>query len=136
MDAVAQALADPIRRDILRMLRGRDHAAGALAGAFSVSRPAVSRHLRVLREAGLVRDTTRGRNREYRLVVAALDELEAYLQELRAPSIDERSESGGGIDWERRFAALETEVYRVRNQRRRSAAVHTTASAKKKKESA
>jgi DNA-binding transcriptional ArsR family regulator len=135
VDAVAQALADPIRRDILRMLRGRDHAAGALAGAFSVSRPAVSRHLRVLREAGLVRDTTRGRNREYQLVVAALDELEAYLQELRAP-IGERSESGGGIDWERRFAALETEVYRVRNQRRRSAAVHTTASAKTKKESA
>jgi DNA-binding transcriptional ArsR family regulator len=140
VDAVAQALADPIRRDILRMLRGRDHAAGALAGAFSVSRPAVSRHLRVLREAGLVRDTTHGRNREYQLVVAALDELEAYLQELRAPSIDERSESAArgprGLDWERRFAALETEVYRVRNQRRRSATVHTTASAKTKKESA
>jgi DNA-binding transcriptional ArsR family regulator len=125
VDAVAQALADPIRRDILRMLRGRDHAAGDLAGAFSVSRPAVSRHLRVLREAGLVRDITSGRNREYQLVVAALDELEAYLHELRAPS----------IDWERRFAALETEVYRVRNHRRRSAAVHTT-SAKTKKESA
>jgi DNA-binding transcriptional ArsR family regulator len=108
VDAVAQALADPIRRDILRMLGDRDRTAGALAGAFSVSRPAVSRHLRVLREAGLVRDVVHGRHREYQLVVAALDELAAYVEALRAPA----------IDWERRFAALETEVYRVRNQRR------------------
>lgn len=108
MDAVAQALADPIRRDILRMLGQRDHTAGTLAGAFSVSRPAVSRHLRVLREAGLVRDAVRGRHREYQLVASALDELATYLAELRAPA----------IDWERRLAALETEVYRVRNQRR------------------
>ena len=118
MDAVAQALADPIRRDILRMLSRRNHTAGELDGAFSVSRPAVSRHLRVLREAGLVRDTIRGRHREYELVVAACDELAAYVEELRAPS----------IDWERRFAALETEVFRVRNQRRaatrNTAAVH------------
>jgi DNA-binding transcriptional ArsR family regulator len=129
MDAVAQALADPIRRDLLRMLGGRNLTAGALAGAFSVSRPAVSRHLRVLREAGLVRDTIRGRNREYQLVVAALDELEAYLQALRAPS----------IDWERRFAALETEVYRVRNQRRAgrdAVALDTATSRKTKQESA
>jgi DNA-binding transcriptional ArsR family regulator len=119
MDAVAQALADPIRRDVLRMLSRRSHAAGELAGAFSVSRPAVSRHLRVLREAGLVRDVVRGRRREYQLVVAALDELEAYVQELRTPA----------IDWERRFAALETEVFRVRKRRRaarNASAVQTT----------
>ena len=129
MNAVAQALADPIRRDLLRMLGQRDHTAGELAGAFSVSRPAVSRHLRVLREAGLVRDTSNGRQREYQLVVAALDELEAYLQALRAPA----------IDWERRFAALETEVFRVRNKRRaaaRDTATHTTNSATRKQESA
>ena len=111
MDAIAQALADPIRRDILRMLGARNRTAGELAGAFSVSRPAVSRHLRVLREAGLVRDTSSGRLREYQLVVSALDSLAAYIQELRAPA----------IDWERRFAALETEVFRVRNQRRSAA---------------
>lgn len=130
MDAVAQAIADPIRRDILRMLCRRNHTAGELDGAFSVSRPAVSRHLRVLREAGLVRDTVRGRHREYQLVVAAFDALHAYLEELRAPA----------IDWERRFAALETEVYRVRNQRRsatrHAAAVQTVTSPKTKKESA
>jgi DNA-binding transcriptional ArsR family regulator len=130
VDAVAQALADPIRRDILRMLSRRNHTAGELDGAFSVSRPAVSRHLRVLREAGLVRDTMRGRHREYQLVVDALDELEAYVAALRTPA----------IDWERRFAALETEVVRVRNQRRtaarNAAPVSSTNSLTTKKESA
>lgn len=130
MDAVAQALADPIRRDILRMLRRRNHTVGELDAAFSVSRPAISRHLRVLRQAGLVRDTMRGRHREYQLVVAALDELEAYLQALRAPS----------IDWKRRFDALETEVFRVRTQRRgatrQTVALDTTTSPNPKKESA
>lgn len=125
MDAVAQAIADPIRRDILKMLRSRTHDAGELAAAFSVSRPAVSRHLRVLREAGLIRDTVRGRNREYELVLAALDELETYIQMLREPA----------VDWDRRFAALETEVYRVRNQRRR-AETSSAATSTKKKESA
>jgi DNA-binding transcriptional ArsR family regulator len=110
MDAVAAALADPIRRDILRMLRDGRHTAGALAGAFSVSRPAVSRHLRVLREAGLVRDEAHGRERYYELDLAPLAELEAFFEELRARAT-----------WERRFAALETEVYRVRQKRRRAA---------------
>lgn len=110
MDAVAQAVADPIRRDILRMLARGPLSAGAIAGEFSVSRPAVSRHLRVLREAGLLRATVRGREREYDLVASALAPLERFLSELRAPP----------IDWERRLAALETEVYRVRRARRRT----------------
>ena len=111
------------------MLRQRNHTAGEIDGAFDVSRPAVSRHLRVLREAGLVRDTLRGRHREYQLVVEALDELEAYLETLRAPA----------VDWERRFAALETEVFRVRNQRRsaeRTASPVQTTTSTTKKESA
>ena len=108
MDAVAQALADPIRRDILRMLRTRPANAGAIAGEFSVSRPAVSRHLRVLREAGLVRDQLRGREREYRLDLAPLDPLAAFLDDLRHDA----------AGWQRRFLALETEVHRVRRQRR------------------
>lgn len=122
MDAVAQALADPIRRDILRMLGTGTRTAGDLAEAFPVSRPAVSRHLRVLRESGLIRDTVRGRHREYELVRSALDELEAYIHTLRTPA----------IDWERRFAALETEVYRVRNQRRRAAPTAVTKTTSKK----
>lgn len=111
VDAVAQALADPIRRDILRMLRDRAVTAGGLAGAFDVSRPAVSRHLRVLREAGLVRDELHGRERHYRLELGALAPLEAFLQELHATAAS---------TWARRFMALETEVYRVRQKRRRS----------------
>lgn len=120
MDAVALALADPIRRDILRMLRDRTATAGALAGAFSVSRPAVSRHLRVLREAGLVRDEVHGRERHYQLVLAPLAELETFFEELRARAT-----------WERRFMALETEVYRVREKRRRTAPAPTSIDAKK-----
>ncbi|WP_394827995.1 metalloregulator ArsR/SmtB family transcription factor [Pendulispora albinea] len=112
MDAVAQALADATRREILRMLRGRTISAGDLAAAFSVSRPAVSRHLRVLREAGLVRDVLNGRQREYHLELSALAELEAFLRELHATS-----------PWHRRFEALETEVHRV-GRRRRNANPH------------
>ncbi len=106
MDAVAQALADPIRREILVMLREAPRTAGAIADAFPVSRPAVSRHLRVLREAGLVQDTANGREREYALALDALAPLERFLARLRGPSA-----------WSRRLDALETEVHRVRRQR-------------------
>lgn len=108
MDAVAQALADPVRREILRMLRDRPVNAGGVAEAFSVSRPAVSRHLRVLREAGLVSDELSGRQRVYRLTLGGLSELEAFLAELRAPA-----------RWESRLMALETEVHRVKRARKR-----------------
>lgn len=111
MDAVAQALADPIRREILRMLRDQPLNAGEIAAAFTVSRPATSRHLRVLREAGLVSDELAGRERAYRLSLGGLAELEAFLAELHAPS-----------RWERRLLALETEVHRVKRRRRRAAA--------------
>ena len=113
MDAVAQALADPIRREILVMLREAPRTAGAIAETFTVSRPAVSRHLRVLREAGLVLDTVSGREREYTLALDALAPLEAFLAKLRGPDA-----------WNRRFDALETEVHRVR--RRREAREHAT----------
>jgi DNA-binding transcriptional ArsR family regulator len=106
VDAVAQALADPIRREILVMLHEAPRTAGAIAEAFTVSRPAVSRHLRVLREAGLVRDSVSGREREYTLAVEALAPLEAFLAQLRGPSV-----------WSRRLDALETEVHRVRRRR-------------------
>ena len=106
MDAVAQALADPIRRRILVMLREAPRTAGAIAEAFTVSRPAVSRHLRVLREADLVRDTVSGREHEYALALDALAPLEAFLAKLRGPGV-----------WSRRLDALETEVHRVRRRR-------------------
>jgi DNA-binding transcriptional ArsR family regulator len=106
VDAVAQALADPIRREILLMLHEAPRTAGTIAETFTVSRPAVSRHLRVLREAGLVQDTVSGREREYALDLDALAPLEAFLAQLRGPSV-----------WSRRLDALETEVHRVRRRR-------------------
>jgi DNA-binding transcriptional ArsR family regulator len=110
MDDALHALADPIRREILRMVREAALPAGAIAGAFAVSRPAVSRHLRVLRKAGLVRDQIVGRERVYRLELAPLLKAEAYFAELRTPNDAARS------TWERRLMTLETEVYRVRAQ--------------------
>ena|SRR5688500_9206828 len=91
------------------MLRNQTLNAGAIAAAFSVSRPAISRHLRVLREAGLVSDEAIGRERTYRLSLDALAELEAFLAELHAPG-----------RWESRLMALETEVHRVKRGRRRA----------------
>jgi DNA-binding transcriptional ArsR family regulator len=111
MDLVAQAIADAIRREILRMLRGGALAAGAIAGAFDVTRPAISRHLRVLRRAGLVIDVPQGRERLYRLELGALAELEAYLAELRTDR---------AAAWDRRLMALETEVHRTRRERVRA----------------
>jgi len=105
VDAVAQALADPIRREILVMLHEAPRTAGAIAETFTVSRPAVSRHLRVLREAGLVQDTVSGRERQYELALDALAPLEAFLAQLRGPGV-----------WSRRLDALETEVHRVRRR--------------------
>ena len=120
MDVVAHALSDPTRREILRMVKERPLNAGEIAAAFSVSRPAVSRHLRVLREAGLVKDEVVGRERNYRLATEALSELEAFLAELRSPG-----------KWQQRFMALETEVHRVKRRRER-----TSKERKQEKESA
>ena len=103
------ALADPVRREIVELLAAGEAGAGEIAERFPVSRPAVSRHLRVLRVAGLVRDELRGREREYRLDLAPLDELVGFVDELRADA----------AGWERRFLALETEVHRVKHRRRR-----------------
>ncbi|MFI5841941.1 metalloregulator ArsR/SmtB family transcription factor [Catenuloplanes sp. NPDC051500] len=107
MDEVAGAIADPIRREILLMLRDEALSAGQIADRFAISRPAVSRHLRVLREAGLARDEADGRRRVYTLVTAPLTELTDWLGQLTRPS-----------GWQHRFDALETEVYRTRRERR------------------
>jgi DNA-binding transcriptional ArsR family regulator len=110
VDPIIQALADPTRREIMRMIRDAPLPAGAIAGAFAVSRPAVSRHLRVLREAGLVREKNQGRERVYRLEPAPLAKVEAFVAELRISRDAERAA------WERRFMSLETEVYRARRR--------------------
>ena len=76
----AAAIADPIRRRVLELVRDEELPAGRLAAEFDVSRPAVSRHLRVLREAGLVRERRAGRLRLYRADPAPLAELRSWLE--------------------------------------------------------
>jgi len=112
---VAGAIADPVRREILLMLHDEPLSAGQIAGRFAISRPAVSRHLRVLREAGLVQDTADGRRRVYTLVTAPLDDLAGWLGRLMRPS-----------GWQHRLDALETEVYRTRRERHRAAGRHSS----------
>ena len=106
MEAAA-AISDPVRREIMTLLNGRMMSAGEIAGRFDISRPAISRHLRVLRECGLVVDEIRGRQRLYRLETAPLAELEAWLAQFHDP-------------WPGRLDALETEVYRTRREHRAS----------------
>ncbi|MEU5460899.1 metalloregulator ArsR/SmtB family transcription factor [Streptomyces althioticus] len=115
MTEVAAAVADPVRREILSMLRHTPLTAGEIAARFPVSRPAVSRHLRVLRESGLVRDEQVGRHRRYTLVATGLSALATWLGQF-----DTRHPG-----WSQRLAALETEVHRTRRDRSRAASVTT-----------
>lgn len=84
LDQTFFALSDPARRRLIEELARGPRTAGALAEPFRVSRPAISRHLRVLREAGLVRVDERGRERWYRLDGAALEEAGAWMVEVQA----------------------------------------------------
>lgn len=85
---VAAAIADPIRRRVLELVRDAEVPAGEIAAEFTVSRPAVSRHLRVLREAGLVRERRVGRERLYRADPEPLAELRAWLDGYWAGRLD------------------------------------------------
>ena len=107
MDELAAAIADPVRRDILVMLRDQRLAAGQIADRFAISRPAVSRHLRVLRESGLVHQTLVGRQRFYELDASRFAGLFEWLDQFTLAA-----------GWERRLDALTTEVYRARRGRR------------------
>jgi DNA-binding transcriptional ArsR family regulator len=76
------ALGDPNRREIVRLLGERPRAVGELARELPISRPAVSRHLRLLREAGLVTEQARGTRRIYALREDGAEAVRAYLEEL------------------------------------------------------
>jgi DNA-binding transcriptional ArsR family regulator len=76
---VFAALANPVRRELLELLLEGPSTAGDLAGAFEISRSAVSEHLGVLRRAGLVREEPSGRHRRYHLEVATLGSVGAWL---------------------------------------------------------
>jgi DNA-binding transcriptional ArsR family regulator len=109
MEAVAHAIADPVRREILEALGRQPLSAGDVAARFAISRPAISRHLRVLRECGLVFDRMEGRRRVYALDPSPLNPLVEWISGLDRSAV-----------WEQRLNALETEVHRAKRDRLRA----------------
>ncbi|MBB2893366.1 metalloregulator ArsR/SmtB family transcription factor [Flexivirga oryzae] len=120
MDAF-EALADPIRRGLLQRLAAGPARVVDLAAEHSISRPAVSKHLRLLTEADLVTATTHGRERHYAITADGLEPVRHYLAGLRAgaPPIPERA-----------LDALDLEVRRTTRERE-----NTTATTKDDRES-
>ena len=110
MDVFA-ALADPIRRELLVAVAGGPMRVVDLAATQPITRPAVSRHLRLLIEAGLVQAEDRGRERHYRLQPQMLEQIQAFLDQLRQLSYPEPL-SANALD------ALDTEVRRTARDRR------------------
>jgi DNA-binding transcriptional ArsR family regulator len=80
MNDAMQALAEPRRRDILILVRDRELPVGEIAAQFDVTRPAISQHLKVLKNAGLVADRREGTRRYYRAVPEGLAELRAFVE--------------------------------------------------------
>lgn len=110
------AIADPIRRDLLRRLSGGPARVVDLAADHAVSRPAISKHLRILVDAGLVHAEASGRERHYVIDVEPLGEVKDLLGALtarRAPISTQHLD------------ALDTEVHRAARDRRRGASAST-----------
>jgi DNA-binding transcriptional ArsR family regulator len=98
-----EVLAEPTRRQIVELLAAGDRTAGEIASHFETSRPGVSRHLRVLREHGLVQAREDGQRRVYSLDPAPLAELDEWLGRYRS-------------FWTNRLDALDTEIRRRRRE--------------------
>lgn len=105
MQAALEALSDATRRRIVEELATGDRTAGELAALFDISRPGVSRHLRVLREAGLVTAQPEAQRRVYSLTPEPLDEIDAWVARYRSL-------------WTQRLAALGTEIARGKRARK------------------
>ncbi|HEY1387460.1 MAG TPA: metalloregulator ArsR/SmtB family transcription factor [Ktedonobacterales bacterium] len=105
MEAVLRALADESRRTVLEILADGPATAGELAALLPIARPGVSRHLRVLREAGLVEVRQEAQRRVYSLRAEPLAEVDEWLGRYR-------------ILWQQRLDALHTEVARGKRERK------------------
>jgi DNA-binding transcriptional ArsR family regulator len=105
MEAVLRALADESRRTMLETLKSGPATAGELAALLPIAREGTSRHLRVLREAGLVQVRQEAQRRVYSLRPEPLAEVDEWLERYRAL-------------WEHRLDALHTEVARGKRERR------------------
>jgi DNA-binding transcriptional ArsR family regulator len=106
VQAVVQAISEPRRREILRLVRDRELAAGEIASHFEVTRPAISQHLTVLKNAGLVSERREGTRRIYSARPAGLAELRRFLEGF----------------WDESLADLKREA--ERDQKRRTRARH------------
>ena len=102
MEAALKAIAEPRRRRILALVRDGELSAGEIAAHFDVSRPAVSQHLNVLKEAGLVSERRNGTRRLYRARPEGLVELKAFLEGF----------------WDERLDALKREAERKERRKR------------------
>jgi DNA-binding transcriptional ArsR family regulator len=105
VEAVLRALADESRRTMLEALTDGPATAGELAALLPIARPGVSRHLRVLREAGLVEVREEAQRRVYSLRAEPLAEVDEWLARYRAL-------------WQNRLDALHTEIARGKHERR------------------
>src|SRR5712692_6495405 len=89
MEAMLKAIAAPRRRHILSLVRDGELSAGEIAAHFDVTRPAVSQHLNVLKEAGLVSERRNGTRRFYRARPEGLVQLKAFLEEIWDDRLEE-----------------------------------------------
>ncbi|MGZ8745163.1 MAG: ArsR/SmtB family transcription factor [Nocardioides sp.] len=105
MSTAWESLSDPVRRQIVHRLSRGALTAGEIAADFAISRPAVSRHLRVLRESGVVQVRPEAQRRVYSLAPDGLDEVQQWVEEV-------------GAFWTQRLDALGTELVRGRRTRR------------------
>jgi DNA-binding transcriptional ArsR family regulator len=101
MEAALRAIAEPRRRRILELVGDRELTAGEIASHFEVTRPAISQHLGVLRQAGLVAERRNGTQRLYRARPQGLAELKAFLDGF----------------WDSRLEALQREAEREEQKR-------------------
>jgi DNA-binding transcriptional ArsR family regulator len=101
VDAALKAIAAPRRREILSLVRDGELSAGEIAGHFDVTRPAVSQHLNVLKQAGLISERRNGTRRLYRARPEGLAQVRAFLEEF----------------WDVRFEALKHEAEREERTR-------------------
>jgi len=101
VDEVARAIAEPRRREILELVRERELSAGEIAARFEVTRPAVSQHLTVLRESGLLAERREGTRRLYRARPEGLAELRRFLERFWTERL-ERLKLAAELEQERR----------------------------------
>ncbi len=102
MDAVLAALVEPNRREILRLVHGEELPAGRIASHFDVSRPAISQHLKVLRDAGLIAERREGTRRLYRLRAEGFADVARFVEEF----------------WDARLQQLKAEAERQEREKR------------------